>query len=80
MVSFPAGAACHPVFGAIPMFAIGFGPLGVWELLVILFIVLLLFGSRLPSVMRSMGQGVVEFKKGLNQPTDEDSKDAAPPA
>ena len=28
-------------------------------------IVLLLFGNRLPSVMRSLGEGVVEFKKGL---------------
>ena len=28
-------------------------------------IALLLFGNRLPSVMRSLGLGVVEFKKGL---------------
>jgi sec-independent protein translocase protein TatA len=28
-------------------------------------IVLLLFGNRLPSVMRSLGRGVTEFKKGL---------------
>jgi TatA/E family protein of Tat protein translocase len=27
--------------------------------------VLLLFGTRLPSVMRSLGVGVTEFKKGL---------------
>ena len=33
--------------------------------LVIAVILLLLFGNRLPSVMRSLGQGVVEFKKGL---------------
>ena len=26
---------------------------------------LLLFGNRLPSVMRSLGQGVTEFKKGI---------------
>ncbi len=26
---------------------------------------MLFFGNRLPSVMRSLGQGVVEFKKGL---------------
>lgn len=29
-------------------------------------VVLLLFGNRLPSVMRSLGEGVTEFKKGLN--------------
>ena len=28
-------------------------------------IALLLFGSRLPSVMRSLGRSVVEFKKGV---------------
>jgi sec-independent protein translocase protein TatA len=33
--------------------------------LIIAVIVFLLFGNRLPSVMRSLGQGVVEFKKGL---------------
>ena len=36
------------------------GPL---EMFVIAFIILLLFGNRLPSVMRSMGRGIVEFKK-----------------
>jgi sec-independent protein translocase protein TatA len=38
-------------------------------------IVLLLFGNRLPSVMRSLGQGVVEFKKGL-QGLEEDMKNS----
>lgn len=38
---------------------------GPMELLIIGFIVLLLFGNRLPSVMRSMGKGIVEFKKGI---------------
>jgi len=45
------------------MFAM-FG-LGPQELLIVGVIVLLLFGSRLPSVMRSLGRGVVEFKKGV---------------
>ena len=47
--------------------------LGTWELLLIAVVVLLLFGTRLPSVMRSFGQGVVEFKKGL-QGVEEDIK------
>jgi sec-independent protein translocase protein TatA len=45
---------------------VGFiGGIGMPELLIVGFIVLILFGSRLPSVMRSLGQGVVEFKKGV---------------
>jgi sec-independent protein translocase protein TatA len=47
-----------------PLFAIfGLGPM---ELVIVGVVVLLLFGSRLPSVMRSLGQGVTEFKKGVN--------------
>ena len=38
---------------------------GPMELIIVAVIVLLLFGSRLPSVMRSMGRGIVEFKKGV---------------
>ena len=34
-------------------------------------IALLLFGKRLPEVARSLGKGVVEFKKGLNGIDDE---------
>jgi sec-independent protein translocase protein TatA len=41
------------------------GGIGTTELLIVGFIVLILFGSRLPGVMRSLGQGVVEFKKGV---------------
>lgn len=38
---------------------------GPFEMLIIAVIVLLLFGNRLPSAMRSLGRGVVEFKKGI---------------
>jgi sec-independent protein translocase protein TatA len=48
------------------------GPL---ELLIIAMIILLLFGNRLPSVMRSMGRGITEFKKGIQGI--EDDVDAA---
>ncbi len=42
--------------------------LGGWEVWVILFVALLLFGStRLPKMARSMGASVNEFKKGLNE-------------
>ncbi len=32
---------------------------------IIAFVVLLLFGTRLPSVMGSLGKSIVEFKKGV---------------
>jgi sec-independent protein translocase protein TatA len=35
------------------------------EIVVVALVVLLLFGNRLPGLMRSLGQGVVEFKKGV---------------
>jgi len=38
---------------------------GPFEMLIIAVIVLLLFGNRLPGAMRSLGRGVVEFKKGI---------------
>jgi sec-independent protein translocase protein TatA len=47
------------------------GAPGPVELLVVMAILLLLFGHRLPSVMRSLGRGVVEFKKGVQGVEDE---------
>ena len=52
------------------------GALGPIHWLIIAAIVFLLFGNRLPSVMRSLGQGVVEFKKGL-QGIEDDVKSSA---
>ena len=48
-----------------------FGMPGPMELIVVMAILLLLFGHRLPSVMRSLGRGVVEFKKGVQGVEDE---------
>ena len=42
-----------------------FGFPGHIELFVVLFVALLLFGHRLPGLMRSAGRSVVEFKKGI---------------
>jgi len=42
------------------------------EVLVLGLVILLLFGNRLPTLMRSLGRGVVEFKKGV-QGIDDDS-------
>jgi sec-independent protein translocase protein TatA len=47
---------------------------GGYEWLIVLVIVLLLFGRRLPGVARSLGQGISSFKKGLNEPVVEDAK------
>ena len=42
--------------------------LGAPELLIILVVVLLLFGStRLPKLARSLGQASKEFKQGVNE-------------
>jgi len=46
-----------------------------WELLIVLGIALVLFGHRLPSMMRSLGRSVTEFKKGVND-TDDDAETA----
>ena len=52
-----------------------FGAPGWVELSILGLIVLLLFGNRLPSVMRSLGQGITEFKKGIKSgDTDSNAK------
>jgi sec-independent protein translocase protein TatA len=48
---------------AAPIFAmLDFAPS---HMFIVAIVALLLFGDRLPSVMRSLGKGVVEFKKGM---------------
>ncbi len=42
-----------------------FGMPGGIEWIIILIVALLIFGKRLPEVMKSMGKGIVEFKKGI---------------
>ena len=45
--------------------------LGHWEIIIILVFALLIFGRRLPEVARSLGKGIVEFKKGVRGIEDE---------
>lgn len=49
--------------------------LGPMELVIVAGVILLLFGSRLPKVMRSLGQGIVEFKRGVQGIEDEAQRD-----
>lgn len=45
--------------------------IGTQELMILAFVMLLLFGSRLPSMMRNLGRGVTEFKQGMSDTGDE---------
>ena len=44
---------------------LAFMGIGHWEILLIVLVIFILFGHRLPGVMRSLGRGVVEFKEGM---------------
>lgn len=55
--------------------------LSTTHLIIILVILLLMFGSKLPSIMRNLGGSVREFKKGMDtDPTHNPPPPAAPPA
>ena len=54
--------------------------IGQTELIIVLVVIFILFGHRLPSIMRSLGRGVVEFKEGMagiekDEPGKEEKKD-----
>ena len=49
------------------------GMIGGWQIVIILAIILLLFGGRkIPELMRGLGKGIGEFKKGMKDDSDED--------
>ena len=49
------------------------GGIGAPELIIVLLIVLLIFGgAKLPKLAKSMGQASKEFKKGLAEGADDD--------
>ncbi len=60
----------------VPLFGFGFSP---YDTLLIAIIALLFFGNRLPSVMRSLGQGVTEFKKGMAGIEEDETAKKDPP-
>lgn len=53
--------------GILAMFNLGTG-----EIIVIVLVILLLFGGRkIPELMRGLGKGVKSFKQGMNEVEDE---------
>ena len=52
--------------------------LGTWEIILIVLVVLLLFGGKkIPELMKGLGKGVKSFKDGVNgieDPKDEEKK------
>ena len=48
------------------------GGFGFWEIFIVLLIVLLLFGGKkLPEIAKGLGRGIQEFKKASKEVTDE---------
>ncbi len=57
------------------------GSIGAPELIIVLLVVLLLFGStKLPKLARSIGEASKEFKKGVNEGAHEGAAPAQPDA
>ncbi len=54
---------------------LAFSP-GPLEIILILVIVLLLFGGKkIPELMKGMGKGIKNFKEGISSDDDDDAKD-----
>ena len=56
------------------------GPLGIWELLAILAIILLIFGAkRLPEIGASLGRGIRTFKSSVTGEDEKEEQDQREP-
>lgn len=50
------------------------GKLGGWEILIIVLVLLLLFGGKkIPELMKGLGSGIKEFKDATKEPTENKS-------
>ncbi|PLX12264.1 MAG: twin-arginine translocase TatA/TatE family subunit [Marinilabiliales bacterium] len=51
------------------------GMFGPWEIVIIVLVIVLIFGGRkIPELMKGLGQGMKEFKKATKE--DDDQKDS----
>jgi len=49
--------------------------LGTWEIILIVLVILLIFGGKkIPELMRGLGKGVKSFKDGVNGKADEEDQ------
>ena len=55
------------------------GSIGMPEMIVLGILGVLIFGKRLPEVGKSLGKGIVEFKKGLQGIDDDVEQSTQPP-
>lgn len=54
------------------------GNMGIWQILLILAVILLIFGAaRLPALAKSVGQSARAFKGEMKQMRDEDKNDGS---
>ncbi len=67
-------------FGLVGERLLAFGLPGGYEWIVLLVLGLLIFGRRLPEVGRSLGRGIVEFKRGIKGIDDEIDQESSKPA
>ncbi len=52
------------------------GMIGPWQAIAIIAVVLLLFGGKkIPELMKGLGKGIKEFKDGMAEKTDVESKE-----
>lgn len=53
-----------------------FGPLGIWEIMLILLVIVLLFGAkRLPEIGSGLGKGIRGFRDSLRGDESEENKE-----
>jgi len=51
-----------------------FGSLGIWEILLVVVVVAVLFGGKkLPQLGKGLGEGIMNFKNSLKKDPDKDS-------
>lgn len=52
--------------------------LGTWEIILIVLVILLIFGGKkIPELMRGLGKGIRSFKDGINGKEEKEEKEEA---